>query len=98
MPALALMLVEPRFGRAPDMLGDAIRTEDFSAGDRGRGLGVEAGENVMTGVLAADDDSGHDRLLSAPLVFVHPHNEKSRDWVPFNKARVPHGLRAMPGL
>ena len=34
----------------------------------GEALGVEPGEDIMAGVLAPDNDPGHDWLLSAPLV------------------------------
>src|SRR5437868_3315564 len=85
----ALAIVKPRLGRAPHMLGDAIRTEDAAAGDRRRTLAVEAGEDIMSGVLAPDDDPGHDWLLSAPLLFAHRlvrhHNEDGREAVPWKK-------------
>ena len=72
LPPLTLAIVEPRFGAAPHMFGDAIGAEDPSACDRGRGLAVEPREDIMPGVLAPDNDSRHDRLLSAPLVSCSP--------------------------
>ena len=46
----------------------------MAAGDRRRGLGVVAGEDIVAGVLAPDDDPGHDWLLSIPLSFLVRHH------------------------
>jgi hypothetical protein len=77
LPPLALRIVEPCFGAAPDMFGDAVRAENPPARDGRRGLGVEPGEHIVTGVLAPDDDPGHHWLLSAPLVLVSPSQRET---------------------
>ena len=78
----------PRLGRTPHMFDDAVRAEDAAAGDRRRTLAVEAGEDIMPGVLAPDNDPGHDLAPVSPHAFlVRHHNENGREPVPLKKAR-----------
>jgi hypothetical protein len=44
------------------MIGRAVRAIDPTADHDRRLRGVDAGENVMAGVLAPDDNSGHGGL------------------------------------
>jgi hypothetical protein len=61
--ALAAAVIEPHFGRTPDMFGDAIRAENSATDDCWLALAVEPGEDIVSGVLAPDNDPGHGRLL-----------------------------------
>ena len=54
-----LFLVNARFRTAPYVIGDAIWAEDAPARNCRRCLRVKSGEDVMTGVLAPNDDPGH---------------------------------------
>jgi hypothetical protein len=86
------------------MIGRAVRAIDPAADHDRRLFGVDPGENVMAGVLAPDDNSGHGGLLmkfpaSLFLVF-SSDNKRNADGIGScaASARLRDRLRDPPNI